>query len=93
MQELTVALVLERARAVGAVANEAKHLQFEGGNTEADEAPIHQKRQPKNSSVTDVEALTTWQQNALIRTSVATNAKIMAIIILVDRSVIPLTTV
>ena len=56
------------------MANEAKHLQFEGGNTEADKASTHQKRRPKNSSVTDVEALTTWQQKALIRTSVATNA-------------------
>ena len=30
MQKLTVAQVLERARAMEAVANEAKHLQFEG---------------------------------------------------------------
>ena len=44
MQKLTVAQVLERARAMEAVANEAKHLQFEGGSTEAGEAPTHQMR-------------------------------------------------
>ena len=44
MQKLTVAQVLEQARVMEAVANEAKHLQFEGGNTEADEAPTHQMR-------------------------------------------------
>ena len=38
---------LERARAMEAVAKEAKHLQFEGGNTEADEAPTHQMRRTK----------------------------------------------
>ena len=35
VQKLTVAQALERARAMEAVAKEAKHLQFEGGNTEA----------------------------------------------------------
>ena len=35
VQRLTVAQALERARAMEAVAKEAKHLQFEGGNTEA----------------------------------------------------------
>ena len=74
VQKLTVAQALERARAMEVVAKEAKHLQFEGGNTEAHEAPTHQMSRTKNSSATDVEALTTWQQNALIRTSFATNA-------------------
>ena len=44
VQKLTVAQALERARAMEAVAKEAKHLQFEGGNTEADGAPTHQMR-------------------------------------------------
>ena len=44
MQKLTVAQALERARAMEAVAKEAKHLQFEGGNTEADGAPTHEMR-------------------------------------------------
>ena len=44
VQKLTVAQALERARAMEAVAKEAKHLQFEGGNTEADRAPTHQMR-------------------------------------------------
>ena len=41
VQKLTVAQALERARAMEAVAKEAKHLQLEGGNTETDEAPTH----------------------------------------------------
>ena len=47
VQKLTVAQALERARAMEAVAKEAKHLQFEGGNTEADRAPTHQMRRTK----------------------------------------------
>ena len=33
-----VVQAMERARAMEAVAKEAKHIQFKGGNTEADEA-------------------------------------------------------
>ena len=44
VQKLTVAQGLERARAMEAVAKEAKHLQLEGGDTETDEAPTHQVR-------------------------------------------------
>lgn len=40
VQKLTVAQALERARAMEAVAKEAKHLQLEGGDTETDEAPL-----------------------------------------------------
>ena len=41
VQKLTVAQALERARAMEVVAKEAKHLQFEEGTTEVEEAPTH----------------------------------------------------